>query len=136
MREGVRDVHDYLGKLADAGKPSQAIPGVFFRQYDAAIVPRGSFETCIAVNPQLGKELIILAESKSLTSEISCIPVTLGKRMRQAIETAALTLHETAVGRQMTTLFHIDRVIPFNPSYLAGLEGLLRERVRLTAKRK
>jgi phosphonate transport system substrate-binding protein len=134
LREGVRDAHGYLGKMADAGKPSQAILGVFFRQYHAAIVHRGSLETCIAVNPQLGKDLIVLAESKSLIGEISCIPAALGRRMRQAIDTAALTLHETAVGRQMTTLFHIDRVVPFNPSYLAGLEGLLRERERLTAK--
>jgi ABC-type phosphate/phosphonate transport system substrate-binding protein len=135
MREGVRDAHGYLGKLADAGKPSQAILGVFFRQYDAAIVPRGSFETCITVNPQLGKELIILAESKSQIGEITCLPVTLGRRMRQAIDTAALSLHETPVGRQMTTLFHIDRVIPFNPSYLAGLEDLMRERARLMNSR-
>lgn len=135
LRKGVRDAHGYLGKIADVGKPSQAILGVFFRQYHAAIVPRGSFETCITINPQLRKKLTVLAESKSLIGEITCLPVTLGRRMRQAIDTAALTLHETAVGRQMTTLFHIDRVIRFTPSYLTGLEDLLREQQRLTDAR-
>ena len=51
------------------------------------------------------------------------------------MDAAALTLHETPVGRQMTTLFHIDRVVLFTPSYLAGLEDLLRERERLMNSR-
>jgi ABC-type phosphate/phosphonate transport system substrate-binding protein len=135
LREGVRIADGFFGKQAETAKPSQAILGVFFRQYHAAIVNRGSLETCTAVNPQLGKDLTVLAVSKSLIGEITCLPVTVGKRLREAMDTAALTLHETPVGRQMTTLFHIDRVVMFTPSYLAGLEDLLREKERLMSSR-
>ena len=131
LRAGIRDVSAHLGRPPEANKPSQAIMGVFFRRYHAAVVNRGSLETCIAVNPQLGKDLVVLESSKSLVGEISCLPAAIGKKLRLAMDTAAGTLHETTVGRQMTTLFHIDRVIPFNDSYLAGLEELLRERDRL-----
>lgn len=118
----------YFDKVTDKTKPSQAVMAVFFRQFDAAVVRRGSFETCKAVNPQLGRELAIIAESKSLVGEITCLPATIGTRMKLAIDAAAASLHETAVGKQMATLFQIDRVIPFKPTYLTGLEELLRHR--------
>jgi ABC-type phosphate/phosphonate transport system substrate-binding protein len=135
LREGLRNADGFFGKQAETAKPSQAILGVFFRQYHAAIVNRGSLETCIAVNPQLSRDLKVLAASRSLIGEITCLPVTVGKKLREAMDAAALTLHETPVGRQMTTLFHIDRVVLFTPSYLAGLEDLLRERDRLMNSR-
>ncbi len=131
LREGVGDAGCFIGKFSEVHKSSKAVLGVFFRQYQAAIVSRGSLETCIAVNPQLGKELTVIASSKSMIGEISCIPSTVGKRLRESMDNAAVTLHETPAGRQIATLFRINRVIPFNPSYLEGLEDLLRERDRL-----
>jgi ABC-type phosphate/phosphonate transport system substrate-binding protein len=125
----------YFDKVIDTTKPSQAVIAVFFRQFDAAVVRRGTFETCKAVNPQLGRELAIIAESKSLVGEITCLPATIGPRMKQAIDAAAASLHETTVGRQMATLFQIDRVIPFKPTYLTGLEELLRHREQRSTRK-
>jgi ABC-type phosphate/phosphonate transport system substrate-binding protein len=87
------------------------------------------------LNPQIGRQLKVVAESKPLHGDITCIPTTVSENMKRTIENAALHLHETTSGKQMFTLFQIDRVIPFNPSYLSGLEELLRERDRLTTRR-
>lgn len=125
----------YFDKVTVMTKPSQAVMAVFFRQFDAAVVRRGSFETCKAVNPQLGRELAIIAESKSLVGEITCLPATIDTRMKQAIDAAAASLHKTAVGKQMATLFQIDRVIPFKPTYLTGLEELLRHREQRSTRK-
>ncbi len=134
LRQGIHDSQAYFGRFSETGKPSKSIMGVFFHQYHAAIVTRGSFETCTAINPQLGKDLAVIAESKSLPGDVSCIPENISARLRQSIDAAAITLHENAVGKQIMTLFHINRVIPYKASYMAGLEDLVREHDALMAK--
>lgn len=122
-------------RIKESSKPAQALMGVFFKQFDGAVVTRGSYETCRMLNPQLGHDLTIIAESASLAGDISCLPHNIGPQLKQAMDRAAISLHASTVGKQITTLFQIDRVIPFKPDHLAGLEELLRERDRLTSKR-
>lgn len=116
----------FFASVNETAKASQAVMGVFFRQYDGAVVFRSSFDTAKAMNPQLGRDLQAIAQSASILGEVTCLPNVLGRRMRQAIDEAAETLHTTPVGRQMAALFQIDRVIPFRPDYLTGLEELMR----------
>jgi ABC-type phosphate/phosphonate transport system substrate-binding protein len=134
-KESGRPAVESLGRIHATSKPTQAVMGVFFRQFDGAVVTRGSYDTCRALNPQIDRNLAVIAASKSLLNQINCLSTTLSPRLKQTISSAAQTMNETSVGRQMMTLFQIDRVILFNPSHLAGLEELLRERDRLTAQR-
>jgi ABC-type phosphate/phosphonate transport system substrate-binding protein len=134
-RETGRPASKYLGTIHTSPKPSQAVMGVFFRQFGGAVVTRGSYETCKVLNPQLERDLTVIAASKNLLSEITCLSTTLSPRLRQAVDSSVLTMHETSAGRQMVTLFQIDRVIPFRPDCLTGLEELLRERERLTSRK-
>jgi ABC-type phosphate/phosphonate transport system substrate-binding protein len=135
LKECGREAPALFAKINESSKPAQALMGVFFKQFDGAVVTRGSYETCKILNPQLGRDLAIIAASRSLAGEISCLPTTINPQLKQAIDRAAITLHESTVGKQMTTLFQIDRVIPFKPEYLAGMEELLWEWDRLTTKR-
>ena len=121
--------------MKESATSSQALMAVFFKQFDAAIVTRGTLETSAALNPQLGGQLTIIAESHILLGDITCIPDNVAPSLQRAIENAAKHLHESTVGKQMFTLFQMDRAIPFQPSYLDGLEALLRERDRLKAKK-
>ena len=107
---------------------------VFFGQADAAIVSRGALETAATLNPQIGNRIVVVSESKSLIGDFTCIPTSVNEKFKQSIEYAALHLHERTAGRQILTLFHIDRVVPFQPSYLDGTIELLRERDRLLLK--
>ena len=73
-----------------------------------------ALETSRTLNSQVGTQLLIIAESKNLLGDITCIPSSVvGKKFKHSIEEAALHLHETTVGRQMFTLFQIDRAIPY-----------------------
>jgi ABC-type phosphate/phosphonate transport system substrate-binding protein len=134
MREGKRDRSSFFRQVKESTSASQSIMAVFFRQADAAVVSCAAFETCKSLNPQIGRELLVVSESKSLIDDITCIPRTVNKKFRQSIEYAALHLHEKPVGKQIFTLFHIERVMPFQPSYLEGTLELLQERDRLLAK--
>jgi ABC-type phosphate/phosphonate transport system substrate-binding protein len=134
MREGKRDRTSFFRQVKESGSPSQAIMALFFGQSDAAIISRGALETAVTLNPQIGKRLVVLSESKSLIGDFTCIPTVVNEKFRQSIEYAALHLHEKIEGRQILTLFHIDRVVPFQPSNLEGTVELLKERDRLLAK--
>jgi phosphonate transport system substrate-binding protein len=134
MREGNRDRFSFFRQVKEAPSASQAIMAVFFRQADASIVSRGAFETGKILNPQIGSQLFVVAESKPLLDDITCVPSSVNEKLKRSIEYAALHLHESTVGKQIFTLFHIERTVPFQPSYLDGTVELLRERDRLLAK--
>ncbi len=135
LRSGIRQAAGHFRKIQESATASQAIMSLFFGKVDAAIVSRGAFETAKALNPQLGLRLTVMDESKSLIGDITCIPSSISNSFGQTIENAAMNLHKSTTGRQIFTLFQIDRVIPFQPSYLEGLEELLLERDKLMATR-
>jgi ABC-type phosphate/phosphonate transport system substrate-binding protein len=135
MREIKQDRTLFFRQVRESSAASKAILKVFFKQADAAIVSHGALETSTVLNPQIGRELAVIAESKPLHGDITCVPNNISEKLRNSITNSALHVHETTTGKQMFTLFQIDRVIPFNPSYLSGLEELLLERDRLLAKK-
>jgi ABC-type phosphate/phosphonate transport system substrate-binding protein len=113
---------------------SQSIMGVFFKKADAAIVSRAALETSKSLNTQISNRITIIAESKSLIGDVTCIPFSNDDRMKRAIENAALHLHESATGKQMFTLFQVERTVPFKQAYMDGLMELIREKERLSTK--
>lgn len=135
LQEGHKNPATFFGQMEPVDSASQALMGVFFKKVDAAIVTRGTLETSATLNPQLGSQLKIMAESPSFLGDITCIPNNVSEHFRRSIENAAMHLHENTIGKQIFTLFQMDKAILFQPSYLEGLEDLLRERERLLVKR-
>lgn len=135
LKEGNRDQTRFFREVKESLSPSKALMNVFFRKSDVALLSRGAFETSIALNPQLGNQMAIMSESGNLVGVITCITDNVSSNLRRSIENAAMHLHENSIGKQMCTLFQMDRVVPFQASYLSGLEELLRERDRLLAMR-
>ena len=54
----------------------------------------------------------------------------LGKNTRDA----AVTLHETAEGKQILLFFHFDKIVPFEPSYLESIRALVKKHKELKSK--
>jgi phosphonate transport system substrate-binding protein len=133
FKAGLEDRNSFFREVKES-TASQSIMGVFFKKADAAIVSRTALETSKSLNAQISNRITIIAESKSLIGDITCIPSSNDDRMKHAVENAALHLHESATGRQMFTLFQVERTIPFKQIYLDGLIELIRERDRLAAK--
>jgi ABC-type phosphate/phosphonate transport system substrate-binding protein len=136
MKTGNPGHASFFRQVKEVSSASQAIMGVFFKQSDAALVSRSSLETSRTLNPQIGQQLTVIAESKGLLGDICCIPDMVDEKLKTVMKNATLHLHETAVGRQIFTLFQTDQIIAFHPSYLEGTVELLRERDQLMAKRK
>ena len=134
MREAKQDRTLFFRQVRESSAASKSILKVFFHQADAAIVSRGALETSNELNPQIGREIAVIAESKPLHGDITCVPTMVSEKLKRAIMNSALHLHETTAGKQIFTLFQIDRVIPYQASYLEGLVALLREQAKLQSK--
>lgn len=135
MRRGVWERDAFFARVTDASSYSQSVMSVFFKKADAAIVTRGAYETANALNPQISRRLRIIEKSRDLIGNISCVLPSTSKKYRDMIEDVGMRLHESPTGRQVLTLFKLDRIIRFQPGYLTGLKELLQERDRLRAQK-
>jgi phosphonate transport system substrate-binding protein len=139
MKEGRINQDVFFSQIKESSKVSLAIMGVFFRQSDAAIVTRSGLDASRALNPQIDRELTVLAESPFLSDGVTCLLSTASETSRRILVKAIMQLNDTPTGRQMFTIFQTSGTLPFKPAYLEGLQELLREQARLkasTAKRK
>jgi len=134
LREAKHDRTLFFRQVSESSAASKSILKVFFKQADAAIVSRGALETSTVLNPQVGNKLAVIAESKPLHGDITCVSTMVSDKLKQTIINSARHLHETTTGRQIFTLFQIEGVIPYQASYLDGLIGLLKEQAQLQSK--
>jgi ABC-type phosphate/phosphonate transport system substrate-binding protein len=136
QRTGNRNRKVFFRQIKDYATASQGIMAVFFKQSDAALVRLSALETAISLNPQIGRQVNVISESKSLHGDVTCIADQVDDKLRSSIVDAALKLHESATGKQLMTMFQVEKAVPFNPKYLDGVLELVRERDRLSAIRR
>jgi len=132
--EGIPERDKFFQQMKEINKASQAVLPLFFKQIDSALVKRSAFEMLSALNPQLKEDLFILANSKSFLGDVFCVHRNLDESLKRALIEKAPKLHESSSGKQMFTLLQVDRIIPFQPSYLDNLVELEKEHRGLTAR--
>lgn len=134
MKAGITGQDTFFSLVKESPKVSNSIMAVFFRQADAALVTRTALDTSSQLNPQMEKQLAVIAESPNLSDSVVCLMPGTSEKYRIDIYKAMLSLNESKTGRQIYTIFQTNGITPFKPEYLEGLEGLLREHKRLKAK--
>lgn len=127
MRKGVKDPERFFSKAREVLKPLTAILPVFFRKEDACVVTLRSLQVMAELNPQLSRELLVLEESPPRPSCVLAARKGLTARHRETLQEVLGTLDQSAQGKQLLTLFRMNRLVPFQPEYLVPLEGLFRE---------
>ena len=131
MKEGKEGKGDFFSSVRIVPKTSTATVEVFFRQADAALITRSAFDVSVQLNPQLGKELAVLAESPNLLNEIVCMSSKSSESFRNRLANAMTHFNESKTGQQLFTIFKNEGITPFELSYLGELEKLLLERKAL-----
>jgi phosphonate transport system substrate-binding protein len=115
-------------KTVETGtKPSATILPVFFGNKAACLVDRLSFKTMIELNPQVGATLAPIAVSDLYLDSVTCI-TRVGypsDRAREDFRRQLRELHLKPAGRQILTMFKVDRLVPFKEEYLDGVRRLL-----------
>ena len=108
--QGLPTAPRFAGKIVSNTKLSNAILSVFFRQYDACVVTHSGFNTMSELNPQLAKQLIVLAESPEFVVGMFAFRADYNPPFKEQLITSISNLQKTLPGRQILTIFHINEL--------------------------
>lgn len=95
----------FFKEIRSMETPSKAVLMVFFRQADACLVKLTALETARELNPQLNRDLQVLALSPGIIPSVAFFRDNWADPMRQDLETTMLNLHATPAGQQVLTVF-------------------------------
>jgi len=123
----------HFGKVTFAAKPSLAIMPLFFKQVDAVLMNQSSFETACELNPQLGRDLTVLASSPELVSSIGVYWADAASPAANFYRQEAPRLSETPGGKLVLNLFQTDGIVEVKEADLRETRALLAEHARLLA---
>ena len=122
---------DFFGRVTSFNKASRVALPVFFRQTDACLLTRKSFKVMGELNPQLHKQLRVLATSPELISSGFAFRADFVSPYRAQMLAEMTRLSETPVGRQILTLTQADRIENHPISCLDSALELLATHARL-----
>jgi ABC-type phosphate/phosphonate transport system substrate-binding protein len=134
MGKGYPSLDAFFGKVSLIRKSSQVLLPVFFKQADACLINSDAFETTVELNPQMKRDLKIIARSPSGTTSVICIRTTLKPALRQTLVDSLRDLHAEPKGQQILTLFKVEKLLPFEPSYLESARQLIQDHGKLEAR--
>lgn len=111
---GVKNDSLYFSHTSHADKQSRAILSVFFKKYDACLVPSYAFETMIELNPQISDELTIIKKSEPLINTIVACRKNLDNKIIEDFLGFVRNLHISTSGQLLTSLFGVIELKPYD----------------------
>ena len=105
---GLGPAHLALGKFTSAEKTTQVVLPVFFGKADACIVTRNGWEIMCELNPQLKKQLRVVAVSPSVVPALTCFRHGFTEAFKQQIFKAVDLSATKPSYPQLMTLFKCD----------------------------
>ena len=133
--QGLGPAESVFRKIDRSEEASRTVLHAFFRQADAVVVTRDAFDTMRELNPQIGKELRVLAVSPEVVPSLFFLRPDFTGSLRTDLETAIATLHDTVAGRQALTVFQGDRLQRAPLSILQSSIDLMAAHARLPRSR-
>jgi phosphonate transport system substrate-binding protein len=130
-QNGGKPTAEFVGKITQSLKLSKAILPVFFRQSDACVVTRTGFETMVELNPQLGKQLKIIASSPEVVPAVFCFREDYSPIFKEDLFAGIRDLHKSVAGQQVLTVFQSVKIEDQPASCLDSALGILARQARL-----
>lgn len=116
----------FLGRVESNPKLSRVVLPVFFQHADACLVTRRGFSTMCELNPQLAKQLRILAFSPKLLTTFTAFHKDSAPESKRRFLAAIRDLNQTVAGRQALMLFGSTRLVQIDSSALRTSLELIR----------
>jgi ABC-type phosphate/phosphonate transport system substrate-binding protein len=110
VQQGLKPAAEFTGKITSVAKLPQVVLPVFFRQCDACVVTRTGFETMAELNPQVAKQLKVIATSPTLVPTIFCFRLDYSPSFKETLLTGLRDLHRTPAGLQVLTVFQSEKI--------------------------
>ena len=131
LRNKLPEAPGFFSSIIDKRKFSQAVLSVFFRQADACIADDEAFSIMAELNPQIGRQLKIIAASPEIVGAVSFFRKAYCAKTKAIVRNATVDLVDTAEGRQLLTMFKLADIYPLKDSDLDSFRSLLNEYRRL-----
>jgi len=132
VEKGCRPIGEFAGKLTFNAKLSKTVLPVFFRQLDACVATRSGFGTMVELNPQLGKQLKVIATSPELAATVFCFRADYNPSFRESLLAGMRELHQSPVGQQVLMIFQTERIEQHPASFLDSTLELVAKYEKLT----
>jgi ABC-type phosphate/phosphonate transport system substrate-binding protein len=132
ITETGKSTADWLGKITQSPKLARVILPVFFHQCDACVVDRTGFETMCELNPQVGKQLKIIAQSPEVVPAVFCFRADYAPAFKEQLFQGIRDLNKTATGQQLLTIFQSEKIEDEPASCLDSALALLARHAKLT----
>lgn len=125
LEQGLPPAERFFGKLSQDTKLTKTVLPVFFGKSAACLVTRRGFDMMTELNPQVGRQLAILAVSPPVIPSVGVFRPTYPASQRARIESVLVRLEELPAGRQLLNLFQIDGMILASQDQLSETLELL-----------
>lgn len=136
LRQKFGDLNTFFSAVDEKSKTSQVTLPVFFGQADACIITDVAFKTMVEMNPQLGRDLKVMASSPELTTHVTAFRKSLAEDIKEKTLDVGKMLKNSARGRQVLMLFKIEDLVPINEPDLESLRNLVGEYNQLRSYKK
>ena len=100
----------FFSHIEEQNKPSRVALPVFFRKTAACLTTLKSFTAMQELNPQLGKQLHVLAQSPDLISSIFAFRTDFRPSYRERLFQEMHRLSDSPAGQQILTLLQSQRI--------------------------
>lgn len=124
---GLSRSNSFFGRITRVKEASKVALPVFFGQVDACIMLDESFKVLVEMNPQLERQLLILARSGEFLGGVVLFPQSIAPAKQASLKHSCLRMSSYPRGKQILTLFRIDNLLDFPPGALDSLQGLFDE---------
>jgi phosphonate transport system substrate-binding protein len=125
----------FFGSAITDTKVSRVVLPVFFGQADACLATKRGFDTMCELNPQVGKDLTVIASSPAMVVSFHAFRKNFHGASREKFSGVFFNLHSSAAGRQLATLFQFDDLTLRDGSCLASALGILDTAERARSRR-
>jgi phosphonate transport system substrate-binding protein len=133
LEKGLGHAAAFFGQIEHQNKPSRVALPVFFRKTAACLMTLKSFAAMQELNPQLGKQLRVLAQSPDFVSSVFAFRADYRSAYREQLFQEMPHLHESPAGQQILTLLQSQRIDEQPLSCLDSSLALLAKHRRLCA---
>ena len=110
VQAGFKTAAVFFGNTSRATKLSKVVLPVFFRQTDACVATESGFRTLVELNPQVGKQLRIIATSPEFVPAVFCFRADYVPAFKERLLDGVRSLHKTPAGQQVLTIFQSERI--------------------------
>jgi len=133
MEKGLKPAQDYCGGITEEIKLVQTVLPVFFHKADACVVTLKGFKTMTELNPQVGRQLRVLATSPELVPSGFFFRTGYPPAQQKECLAEFTRVHTNPTGQQILTVFQTERLEEYPATVLDSSLALLARHRQLMA---